>query len=72
MLLAAAVTQTLSQDLSAYPRWALILAGTLVAVVALWIVTKLLKWSLWLVLILVFLGGVGWAVWELMQSTGSP
>ena len=65
--LAEVVTKTYSLDLSAYPRWVVVLAGTLVAVVALWIVLKLLKLTLWLLLFLVLFGGIGWAVWELLK-----
>ncbi len=67
VLLAEVVTQTYVFDLSAYPRWLVVLAGTFVAVVALWILMKLLKWTLWLLILAVFVGGVGWAAWELMQ-----
>ena len=67
MQLAEVVTKVYSVDLSAYPRWVAILAGTLVAVVAIWVVMKLLKLTLWLLLFLVFFGGIGWAVWELLK-----
>lgn len=66
-MLAEVVTQTYVVDLSAYPRWVVVLGGTLVAVVAIWVVMKLLKWTLWLLLLAVFLGGISWAAWELMQ-----
>ncbi len=45
----------------------LVLAGTLVVVVAIWVAMKLLKLTLWLLLFLVFFGGIGWAVWELLR-----
>ncbi len=65
---AEVVIQTYSFDLSAYPRWLLVFGGTLVAVVALWIVMKLLKWTLWLLLFIILVGGLAWAGWELMQG----
>jgi hypothetical protein len=67
VLLAQAVTKTYTFDLSAYPQWLLVLVGTLLAVVAIWIVMKLLKWTLWLLLFAVFIGGILWAMWLLLQ-----
>jgi hypothetical protein len=67
VLLAETVTQTYFIDLSAYPRWLVVLVATCVVVVALWILMKVLKWTLWLLIIGVFLGGLAWAGWELMQ-----
>ena len=64
---AEVVTQTYVFDLSAYPRWLVVLAGTLVAVVGIWVLMKLLKLTLWLLLLAVFIGGIAWAVWELMH-----
>jgi hypothetical protein len=69
---AEVVTQTFVFDLSAYPRWMLVLAGTLLAVVTLWVLMKLLKWTLWLLLFIVFVGGLAWAGWELVQSLSAP
>jgi hypothetical protein len=67
VLLAETVTQTYFIDLSAYPRWLVVFVATCVVVVALWILMKVLKWTLWLLIIGVFLGGLAWAGWELMQ-----
>jgi hypothetical protein len=39
------------------PPWLVVLIGTLVAVVALWIFAKLMKWALWVVIIIVLIGG---------------
>jgi hypothetical protein len=64
---AEVVTQIYTLDLSAYPRWLLILAGTLALAVAIWILMKILKWTLWLLLIAVMLGGFAWAAWELLR-----
>lgn len=63
----AELTRTYVLDLSAYPRWLVILAGTLLAALALWIGMKLLKWTLGLLLICVLIGGVVWAGWELLH-----
>ena len=67
MPFAEVVTQTYVFDLSAYPRWLVVLVGTLVAVVGIWVLMKLLKLTLWLLLLAVFIGGIAWAVWELMH-----
>ncbi len=67
VLLAEVVTQTYFIDLSAYPRWVVVLAGTLLAVLALWLLIKLMKLALWLLLFAVLIGGLGWAGWELMH-----
>ena len=67
MLLAQADTKTYTFDLSAYPPWLVVLVGTLLAVLAIWIVMKLLKWTLWLLLFAVFIGGILWAMWLLLQ-----
>ncbi|MFM9093158.1 MAG: hypothetical protein ACKOUK_15650 [Verrucomicrobiota bacterium] len=63
---AEASVHFLGIDLSGWPRWALIAAGTLVLTVGLWVAMKVLKWALGLLLVLVLLGGLAWAVWELL------
>ena len=65
MLLAEVVTQTYFLDLSAQPRWLVVLVGTLVAALIIWIAMKLLKWTLWLLFLAVLIGGCAWAGWEL-------
>ena len=67
MPLAEVVARAFSIDLSAYPRWAVILAGAAVAAVALWLLMKVLKWTLWLLIGAVLLGGLAWAAWELLR-----
>lgn len=67
VLLAAVVTKTYFVDLSAYPRWLVVLVGTLVAALVIWIMMKLLKWTLWLLLFGVLIGGVLWAIWLLFH-----
>lgn len=63
---AEASIHVLGIDLSGWPRWALIAAGTLLVAGGLWVAMKALKWALGLLLVLVLLGGLGWAVWELI------
>ena len=56
------VTSTQSL-LAQSPRWVTVLALTLIAVLALYIGAKLLKWSLYLLLIIVLVSGLGYALW---------
>ena len=67
VLLAQVVTKTYSADLSGYPQWLVVLVGTLVAALVIWILIKLLKWTLWILLFCVLIGGVLWAMWLLLQ-----
>lgn len=67
MLLAEVVSKSYFIDLSGYPRWLIVLVGTLVAALLIWIGMKLLKVALWLLFFLVLLGGIAWAVWELVK-----
>jgi hypothetical protein len=62
VLLAQAVTKSYSFDLSGYPQWLVVLAGTLAAVLVIWILMKLLKWTLWILLFCVLVGGVLWSL----------
>ena len=67
MLVAEVISKSYFIDLSAYPRWLVILGGTLVAGLVIWIARKLLKVALWIFLIVVLVGGFGWAIWELLN-----
>lgn len=62
VLLAEVVTKTNRIDLSAYPPWLQVLVGTLAAALVIWILMKLLKWTLWLLLLAVLIGGVIWTL----------
>jgi hypothetical protein len=62
VLLAQATTHTYSFDLSQYPQWLLVLVGTLLAVLIIWILMKLLKWTLWILLFCVLIGGLLWSM----------
>ncbi len=63
---AEASVHVLGIDLSGWPRWALIAAGTLLVAGGLWVAMKVLKWALGLLLVLVVLGGLVWAVREFL------
>jgi hypothetical protein len=66
----AVVTQTTRSfefDLSAYPPWLVVAVGTIAAALVVWIVMKLLKWTLWLVFFGVLIGGLAWAAWLFLQ-----
>lgn len=65
MLLAEAVNRTYFVDLSAYPRWLVVLAGTLLLALLIWIGMKILKMALWVLFFVVLIGGVLWAAWLL-------
>jgi hypothetical protein len=65
MLLAEAVTHTYFIDLSDWPRWLVVLAGTLVLALLIWIGMKLLKVALWLLFFAVLVGGTFWSMWLL-------
>lgn len=67
MLAAQVVTRSYFVDLSAYPPWLVVLGGTLLAALAIWIAMKLLKWTLWLLFFAVLIGGTLWALWLLVN-----
>ena len=67
VLLAQAETKTYFVDLSGYPQWLVVLVGTLAVVLILWIMMKLLKWTLWILLFCVLIGGLLWALWLLFN-----
>lgn len=60
---------TLIDSLAAYPRWFVAACLTVVAVVAIWIIAKVLKWSLYLLMALVIIAGVVATVWLIFKST---
>jgi hypothetical protein len=67
MLFAEVVSRTYFFDLSGYPRWLVILGGTLVLALVIWIGMKLLKVALWLLFFGVLIGGFAWMTWELLR-----
>ncbi|MDO8631877.1 MAG: hypothetical protein Q7R41_15425 [Phycisphaerales bacterium] len=54
-------------DLSAYPDWVIVLATTLVAALAIWLLMKVLKLALWLLFFAVLVGGLAWVGWLLLK-----
>lgn len=66
-MLAEVVSKSYFIDLNGYPRWLVVLVGTLVAALLIWMGMKLLKVALWLLFFLVLFGGIAWAVWELVK-----
>jgi hypothetical protein len=54
-------------SLAAYPRWFVALCATLVAAAAIWIIAKVLKWSLYLLIALVIIGGLTATLWLLLR-----
>lgn len=44
-----------------YPPWLVVLVGAVVAVILLWIFAKLLKWAIWVLMIVVLVGGIALA-----------
>jgi hypothetical protein len=60
-------SQTLIESLSAYPRWLVITAITLIAAALVWIVAKLLEWTLWFLILVILVGGLAWAIWAIVR-----
>jgi hypothetical protein len=54
-------------SLADYPRWLVVACVTIVLAAAIWVVMKLLKWALWLLLFAVLAIGLGTAVWLLCR-----
>jgi hypothetical protein len=68
VLFAQVVTESYFVDLSAYPKWLVIAVGTLAAALIIWIMIKLLKWTLWLLFFAVLVGGLLWAGYVLINN----
>lgn len=54
-------------SLSAYPRWLVMAVATLVAVLVIWLAAKILKVALYLLMVLVLVGGVIATFWYLFH-----
>ncbi|MCX6955984.1 MAG: hypothetical protein NTV51_27925 [Verrucomicrobia bacterium] len=54
-------------SLADYPRWLVVACVTIVLAAAIWVVMKLLKWTLWLLLFAVLVLGLGTAGWMLLR-----
>ena len=50
-----------------YPPWLAVLGLTLLVALVVWILGKLLKWALWLLLVAILAGGFATALWLLLQ-----
>ncbi len=59
-MLLAVLTQSVPADdpFHGYPPWVVVLVGTVVAALLLWMVGKLLRWTIWVLIIVVLVGGV--------------
>jgi len=68
-VLLAVVTKTSSFGISleGWPDWLVLVVGVLMAALAVWIVVKLIKLALWLLLALVVAGGLGALLWLLFH-----
>ena len=69
-MLLAVVTKTSSFGISleGWPDWLVLVVGVLVAALAIWVVVKLIKLALWLLLALVVAGGLGALLWLLFHA----
>ncbi len=57
------------ESLAEYPRWFVVASLTVVAALIIWGVIKMLKWTLYLLLALVLIGGGGLVIWLLVTPT---
>ena len=55
---AAEAASTSGGPFHGYPPWLVALVGTIVAVIALWIFAKLVKWTFAIIIVVVLIGGV--------------
>ena len=62
-----AKTSTMLDSLADYPRWFVVACGTIVAAVVIWVVMKLLKWTLWALIFTVLVVGLGTAAWLFLK-----
>ncbi|HYP16990.1 MAG TPA: hypothetical protein VEQ65_07235 [Opitutus sp.] len=63
----SAPSSTFLDSLAGYPEWLVVALLTVAAAVAIWIIAKLLKWSLYLLMVLVVIGGSALTVWLLVD-----
>jgi hypothetical protein len=67
LLALMAKTTTMLDSLADYPRWFVVACGTIVAAVLIWLVLKLLKLTMWLLIFVVLAVGLGSAAWLLLK-----
>ena len=58
---------TVWTSIETWPQWLQVLVGTVVAVVFLWVFAKVVKWSLYILIWLVLIGGLATAIWLFLQ-----
>jgi hypothetical protein len=64
---------SVGQALAGYPSWLVIAVALVAALLMLWILGKLLKWALYLLLIVLSAGIVGVVLWLIWQAVyGAP
>jgi hypothetical protein len=51
------------ESLAGYPPWFVAACVTVVGVVLVWLAAKLLKWSLYLLMVLVLVAGIATSIW---------
>jgi len=54
-------------SLAGYPQWFVAACATIVLAVLIWLAAKLLKWSLYLLMVLVVIAGIATTVWLIFQ-----
>jgi hypothetical protein len=57
----------LLDSLAGYPRWFVAACATIVLAVLLWVAAKVLKWSLYLLMVLVLIAGAAATVWLIFK-----
>jgi hypothetical protein len=66
---------SVAQALAGYPSWLVIAVALVAALLGLWILGKLLKWALYLLLIVLSAGIVGvvlWLIWQAVYGVPGP
>ncbi|MSU68930.1 MAG: hypothetical protein EXS40_10225 [Opitutaceae bacterium] len=58
---------TILDSLADYPRWVVVACVTILLAAAIWVVMKLLKGTLWLLLFTVLIIGLGTAAWLMLR-----
>ena len=59
--------QPLLDSLAGYPHWFVAACVTLVLAAVIWLLAKLLKWGLYLLIALVLAGGIATTIWLLFH-----
>ncbi|PHX72959.1 MAG: hypothetical protein CK548_02530 [Opitutia bacterium] len=66
-LLSKTSAPTILDSLADYPRWVVVACVTILLAAAIWVVMKLLKGTLWLLLFTVLIIGLGTAAWLMLR-----